>query len=268
MDFEHLSYSKFDLYQTCPFAFKLKYIDNIDSGTNHWAEIGKCMHSVFEFWGRERIKNKNVTTSDLLKVLEEKFPPENVFKNQIEYEDWKHTTKKMCDTFLDNNYDLKPLFVELELKQKLIDGLPPFITIIDRIDGQLDKPEDWSVIDYKTGSVYSKKKLVNNLQLSIYALAIEKEFGKIPENFEFYFVKHNKKRSIALTPKDLQNAITKIKSIWDDIQNGIFPRNNSNKYFCTKFCNYHKSGHCKAFSKKWGSISYGGGQNGWQKIKR
>lgn len=219
--------------------------------TNKYARIGIIFHETMEIWGNNMMEGKSVNLPTLHKILDEKLDNENkeLFANEEEIEqyrislheqlDWTYE-KCLCDT-------VKPLGVEVTFK---LDGLlPDFITCtgtIDRIDGNMETKEI-RLGDYKTGKVYTKKELSNNIQATLYSLAFYKMFGFLPKAFDFYFTKHKKIKTIMITPEFLKNGTERILDIWYKILKEDFRPTCENKYFCKNFCDSYKE--CPKYSK-------------------
>jgi CRISPR/Cas system-associated exonuclease Cas4 (RecB family) len=95
----------------------------------------------------------------------------------------------------------------------------PFHGYIDRIERT--STGDYEVIDFKTGGEHEKKKSIHdNFQMNVYALAIEKLYGKLPKSTSLFYLKTDK---IIVNPidsvqvKEVKSIIEKIvKSILDE----------------------------------------------------
>lgn len=219
--------------------------------TNKYARIGIIFHETMEIWGNNKMEGKSVNLETLHKILNDKLDCEDksLFENEEEIEnyrvslheqlDWTYE-KCLCDT-------VTPLGVEVTFS--LDNLLPDFITCtgtIDRIDGDMTTKEI-RLGDYKTGKVYTKKELSNNIQATLYSLAFYKMFGFLPKAFDFYFTKHKKVKTVMITPEFLKNGTERILDIWYKILQKDFRPTCENKYFCKNFCDSYKE--CPKYSK-------------------
>lgn len=230
--------------------------------TNKYARVGIVFHEVMEIWGKNMMEGKSVNLDTLHQLIDKKMCKEDtsLFKDETEIDnyikslheqlDWTYE-KCICDTVV-------PLGVEVTFE---LEGLlPDFITCtgtIDRIDGDLSSKEV-RLGDYKTGKVYTKKELSNNIQATLYSLAFYKMFGFLPKAFDFYFTKHKKVKTIMITPEFLKNGTERILDIWYKILSGDNKPNCENKYFCKNFCDSYSE--CPKYKKV--KVN-----NGWDDIK-
>lgn len=219
--------------------------------TNKYARVGIVFHETMEIWGNNMMKGESVNLETLHKIIDKKMNEEDIslFKDETEKEgfrdslheqlDWAYE-KCICDTVV-------PLGVEVSFSLKGL--LPDFITCtgtIDRIDGDLSTKEI-RLGDYKTGKVYTKKELSNNIQATLYSLAFYRMFGFLPKAFDFYFTKHKKVKTIMITPEFLKNGTERILDIWYKILSKDFRPTCENKYFCKNFCDSYKE--CPKYKK-------------------
>lgn len=251
------SYSKLDLFDQCPFRWKLKYIDKNYPNDNSIAlEMGTLIHRILEEKGNLLIQNKNIDYEELHNKLFEGFVDVDGSKvetivglNQIK--------KKFFEDYYENdnasgrNYEEKvDLFFNKVLKEEMgeegwsvykcehpfefvykygenEDGSPKEVKIhgfIDRVDQNSDG--DNRVIDYKTSKKsYDPKKVVTALQQSIYSMAIFNDFGKLPiqHRYDFIFIDEYQD---ACTKGYIKRACKKL----DKLLNAIDEAAESDKY--------------------------------------
>ncbi|KKR57041.1 MAG: hypothetical protein UT96_C0028G0021, partial [Candidatus Woesebacteria bacterium GW2011_GWC2_40_30] len=117
-----------------------------------------------------------------------------------------------------------------------------------KIGGRLDRVDNLGngeieIVDYKTGAtIPTQKEVDKNLQLSFYALAASKiptePFGKIPERIKLslYYLDSQEKISTTRTVKQLENAVTEILKVRDEIEKSDFKC--SNHMFCQMGCEF------------------------------
>lgn len=219
--------------------------------TNKYARVGIVFHEVMEYWGKEAICGKSVSVQELHKLIDLKLDQEDItmFKDEAEIETYRVSLHEQLDWAYERclcDY-VVPLGVEVTFS--LEELLPGFVTTtgtIDRIDGDM-ATKKVRLGDYKTGKVYTKKELGNNIQATLYSLAFYKMFGFLPEAFDFYFTKHKKVKTIMITPEFLKNGVARILDIWYKIKQGNPIPSCENKYFCNNFCDSKKD--CPKFKK-------------------
>lgn len=254
-------------YETCAYMAYVNWGDvggigvkDTEEVKNKYAETGIIFHEVMEHQGLQMQNGIVVPLSELHNLLEEKINNVDtaLFESLEEIEQYRISLHEQLDWAYQNACCefVKPLAVEynFQLEGMLSDCLP-FLGTIDRITGDMSKK---SVVleDWKTGKVYTKKELENNIQATIYSLAFCAIHGFMPEEFKFYFTKHKKIKTIKITPDFLKKGTERILSNWFKIKNKEFTPNCTNKYFCKNFCNTKQM--CPNFKKKsgWNNVGF------------
>ena len=243
---EKYSYSKLDLFEQCPYKYKLKYIDkNRSEESNIALEIGTLAHLGKEKWA-EYIINKQIPDYNYIeRIINEGLEIESIhifngaeIERNIEnilgiYE----IRKKYYDSYYSicnktgMNYDekfniyLNNLRNELESEWNVLAIEKKFkiqydkyniIGFIDRVD--INKNEELRVIDYKTSKeAFKDNKLATPLQMFIYSLACEKLYNKRPIEYiyDFVFLDIEKK---ACTKGYYERGIKKLSKIFNSIE--------------------------------------------------
>lgn len=219
--------------------------------TNKYARVGIVFHEVMEFWGNHAMKGESVNLETLHEMIDTKLNGEDItlFENETEIETYRTSLHEQLDWTYDRCLCNTVVPLGVEVTFSFDDLLPDFITCtgtIDRIDGNIQNKEV-RLGDYKTGKVYTKKELSNNIQATLYSLAFYRMFGFLPVAFDFYFTKHKKVKTIMITPEFLKNGTERILSIWYKILSGDKKPTCENKYFCKNFCDSYKV--CPKFKK-------------------
>ncbi len=144
------SFTSISLFQKCPYAFRLKYIDMAEE--KYYAPFmhGKIAHYYME----TRARNDKITTE---RLTLEKYP--------FDY------TPAICKEAEGNvGDDTFSHTLGTEMKIDFMLGEHQITGIIDRLDLENDL---YTIVDYKYGRyIYSQKDLQNSLQLRIYAYGI------------------------------------------------------------------------------------------------
>ena len=227
------------------------YYENNDSKQNKYSASGIVVHEVMEEWGKDVQSNKLKDNNFYHDMLNNLFNgiDSSLFANELEIDIFRNSINEQLDWLMEQTYSNEILFTELDFEvTEMINGIEePVIGTIDRIDGNIQEKRI-SLIDYKTGKPFTKKKLKTNIQAFLYTLAFFKQYGFLPEKFVFYFSKHKRKQIIWITPEFLQDAGAEVISIYYKMKNNEWKPNCSNKYFCKNFCEYYKE--CPKYSNK------------------
>ncbi len=219
-----LSKSKIGTFQTCPYLFKLKYIDKKleDAGKNPVMERGIRLHKVLDDF-----YNKGNNYKEFI---------ENI-KQHDDYDEFSEQVKNFVSWNYDNSLRI-PLHREVWVESTKL-GVRG---IIDRVDEE----EDGKIIvwDYKSGRVNPLSKY--RFELALYALLYQTTTGKIPDKWGVYFVDHNIEKVENVDQKYVENAVVKVasarKEIVERVTNGEFEKKCSG--FCN-FCEAKKEGFCE-----------------------
>ena len=236
-------------FETCPFMYRTLWGEIGEAGrvelepspTNKYASYGVIFHEVMEAHALSKMEGTPLSIEQLHGLLNEKLETFDLslLDNEEEHLEW---SKSLHDQLawgyeIDTMWATNVIGAEVTFKlDNLIDGIDiPMKGTMDRITGDLDKKEV-SIKDWKTGKVYTKNELSDNIQATIYSLAFYRMFGFLPKEFIFFFTKHKKVKTIQITPDFLERGIARILKNWNNIIQGERTPNTRNKYFCKHFC--------------------------------
>ncbi|PGF00849.1 RecB family exonuclease [Bacillus toyonensis] len=188
----YYSYSQLSSFLDCPQTWYQTYVLKNRSG-NKYTSLGSAIHTVAEFQGKDL--QKSPYTKDYghyLKMFNQIYfdnekVPKRYFTSKDDYVAMYKQGITAIENYLAEYANSKPLFVEKKFKQVLIEGTPPALGFIDRIDGEIDSPWTWVITDYKSGKNPKSKQFLNDdFQLAIYAQAILIETEFYPAFLRYY----------------------------------------------------------------------------------
>lgn len=201
---EQYSFSKLSSWWTCPYGYKLKYIDHKSGIGNAFSSFGTLVHSIME-----RYAKNDLELWDLPSVYEWEFEsavPEKFPWNK--YVNLKDTYYGQGLSFLKNfkGYEgVKILGVEEEFNIAIEDW--SFVGIIDLV---FEDEEGRLIIrDYKSKAAFKddaeRKKYAR--QLYLYSLYVKEKYGKYPDELQFLMFRKQNMVSIPFNSEDLAEAI-------------------------------------------------------------
>ena len=118
--------------------------------------------------------------------------------------------------------------------------------ITGRFD-RVDMEEDGAVImDFKTSEIKTQemadKRVKENLQLSLYALAYQKIFGKIPKKVALYFLESGIMGSKEVEAEDLEEVKEKVKEVAAGLRQQNYAATPT--YMACTYCAYNQICSC------------------------
>ncbi len=223
------SYSQIETYNSCPLQYKYQYILRLPTQTTAPLAFGNTIHKTLQRFYQEFEHNKKVGIEKLLEIYQESWIP-------IGYQSAHHEKKQKAlgEEMLKNyfskfhNQNLKTTALERNFKIKLRDDIF-LIGKIDRIDEKDAKTLE--IIDYKTGKKPDSEKLKQNIQLSLYAMAIDSKKDLV---LSLYYLEGMEKVSFNKDDLDIPQVRQKIIETIDRIKTSSFTAK-PNPAYC-KFC--------------------------------
>jgi len=250
LDNIRFSYSAISTYNTCPYAYKLNYIDSMPRINNFFAEYGLLVHECFEkFFGGE------MEPYELSGYYEEEFnkrvvtaPP--IFLSNLDYK-YRVQGKAFFDSFsFDKSaYDILILEDKIDFKVK-------GIKLVAKPDLVLKEIETGKIIqyDYKTSTPfridkYTGKEIADNSKLKgyykqmfIYAYALRHKMKMPLEKTILLFTRLKKEVELPCSIEKEDEAIAwmieGVKKIRADEE---FLFDNSSSFFCNNLCGVRES---------------------------
>jgi CRISPR/Cas system-associated exonuclease Cas4 (RecB family) len=207
-----ISPSGINLFLTCPYAFRLKYIDKLEmpQQENSFLITGKLVHKNLELYFKDKMLNPktDMTPTDYMKLAVEEFSHINPFQLDEAIEEAEH----YLTIYSSMAKQLKPLSSEEYFEIELSDN----ILLRGIIDLIVKEDKGRALIDFKTTRSQVKDNYKYTLQLSLYSLT-----NKADAYYLHYITPtHVQVKEVKLISKDLLNDI--IKDIEKSVKFGVF----------------------------------------------
>lgn len=185
--YDHLSYSQLSTYLKCSLQYAFRYIHKLPTPIDGNRLIGQAVHRGVEHFYQQVQAGKakeDIPLEELVKACS------NHVEISLEYDEvdlGDSTAKEVVES---GNRLLKVFHASVKPKTVVgveeafelqLEGLPKLIGFIDLIE--CDDEGSWAVVDLKTSATdWSDLQVGLDLQLSIYALAVEAVYGKCAED--------------------------------------------------------------------------------------
>lgn len=172
---KHYSYTRLGLFETCPRAFKLKYVDRLPEAPSDALVIGRLVHEIIAEYDRHLLQNGLETDVTVLpEITRRVFYKE---PNQLGSTGLAEI-EAIMETFAQSHVFHPGVTVGIEEQIKL--QLAPdmmFWGVLDllEIDGTTA-----TIVDYKTDWVVrSQAEVEKDFQLQVYAWAVTREYPQV-----------------------------------------------------------------------------------------
>ena len=235
-----LSYSSISKYESCPFAWKLRYVDKVPQAPKHYFSFGKAVHSALE----------RMYEGEECPPLEEVLEAFRGAWSDAGYKDAKavEKAKALGVGMLTDHHRAhavgwaKPFATELKFDM-VVDHVR-VTGFIDRVDLLPDGTAH--VLDYKTGRELEQGRIEEDPQLTMYQIAVEEMYGLKVGKLTLFHVPTNTPQSCGRHSDQLADAWrARIKATADAIAAQKFaPRPTED---ACKWCDH------KALCPAWGA---------------
>jgi len=233
-DIFSLNATKVGTYLECPLKFKFAHIWNVPQPPKTFFDIGTAVHAVAEHLTDLQKDGTEPTEKLAFDIFSKEWNP-NAFEFETQENQGKNKAKEMVKTYLkwSEENPNKPIDVEKEFSI-MINGIK-FNGKIDRVEKRPDG--EYEVVDFKTGAVYKNKTSIReDPQMNIYAMGVEKVYGKLPKKASLFYIREEK-----IIPYEIDSAqVEKVKSDIVGYVNNILDEKfeATPSYKACRYCDY------------------------------
>lgn len=259
-----------EVYRKCPNKFRLEVLEGNVQPDNPYTRVGSDLHELFE----KAIVDRTFA-EEQFRAEYEKMIAKQVKEGLYQSNDEKNKFDLRADTSIRNFYELLPTLdpvftTEETIQYSLGDDIPDVEFTMDLVtenrQGNLD------LHDWKTGKTMVGKKISSDLQAPLYIYGVQKHFGRIVDNFTFYYLNEGKTRTFSRVNDNiyeckvvkrsyyinLEDFVKEIRNIFGQMKKGNFniPRDTSSMYFDCKMCHIKEMGLCAgADQESWNQLA-------------
>lgn len=217
-----LSYSELEAYLDCPERYRLRHVVGLPTPSHHALTYGSAMHQAVAAFHLSRGRGQPLTEDELLEIFARGWSPEGFLSR--EHEEAR---------FAAGSEALRRFHREqMATPSDVVAIERPFVFKIDEliIRGRMDRVDRNSdgavIVDYKASHVRDQGKADDrardSLQLQVYALAHEAEWGSLPHEMRLHFLDSGVVGSAKPDRPRLDKARAKLRSAAAGIRNGSF----------------------------------------------
>jgi DNA helicase-2/ATP-dependent DNA helicase PcrA len=207
-----ISHKQVDDYQTCPLKYRYVHQLRVPILRHHTVVYGSTIHAVVEFYLKRRVEGNYTALEDLLAEYDRKWLNQG-FLTWEHQEARKAAGREALTRFWhqEEAEGLKPTWVEKDFA---------FSIGNNRVRGRFDRVDEdllgAVIVDYKTSEVTRQKdadrRVADNLQLKMYALAWREMTGRLPQWVELRFIETHVVGRREPTEADLGEACAAIEA--------------------------------------------------------
>lgn len=229
-----LSASRIQTYDTCPLRFKIETDWNIPGEPVPAMMFGNAVHTAIKAFNDALQAGRPLTEADFLQVFRAQMDIsffDDAHQKQLYLE---QGAKQLSEFYYLRNLEVSQVLATERVFSIVVGG----VKVIGRIDlAQRTPGGGIAIVDYKTGAPKDEEEADKSLQLSIYALAAQQEFGELPERIAFYNLETNEAAETTRSPEELEKTRARIMEVAQSICAGKFrPRTG----FHCDWCGYRE----------------------------
>lgn len=243
---ERYSFSKLSSWRTCPYGWKLRYIDGRSGEGNAFSSYGTFVHGIME-----RYANGELEIWDLPNVYEWEF------ESAIPQKFPKIAKLNMKDNYYKQGLSFLQEFEGYD-KYEILDVERSFDIDIDdwTFNGVIDlvfRDEAGRLIirDYKSKASFTSKKEKAEYarQLYLYSMYVKEKYGEYPAELQFLMFRKNDLVVIPFDPAGVEEAINWAREIVAEIREAFdYPpmcrfQTKNDTFYADNLCNHR--GYCE-----------------------
>src|SRR5262245_8167423 len=233
-----LSPRQVDDYQTCPLKYRYIHQLRVPILRHHTVVYGSTIHAVVEFYLKRRVEGNYTSLDDLLEEYDRKWLNQGFISWEHE-EERKRAGRAALIRFWhqEEAEGVKPTHIEKDFA---------FSVGHNRVRGRFDRVDEdllgAVIVDYKTSEVIRQKdadrRVAQNLQLKMYALAWREMTGRLPQWVELRFIETHVVGRHEPNEADVQEAIAAVETAAAGIRARRFEATPSRQ--ACRYCAYNQ----------------------------
>lgn len=218
-----LTRAQVDDYNTCPRKYKFIHITPIKLMTDPRVIFGRAVHAVIEEYYKIQLRGEVVPTlEDLITIYKDNWSSEGFLSQEHEMRRFDEGVTIITRFYHTYSTMFEPSAIEHPFA---------FVWGDSKVEGRIDMVEErvggmTRIIDFKTSDVDDQTKADDrakkSVQLAVYALALEMESGKVPDEVGLFFLGSGILGTAKVTDKMLEKAKEDIVKAGEGIRSQDF----------------------------------------------
>ena len=233
-----LSYYQIDDYLTCPLKYKYVNILRVPIMEHHTVIYGRAMHEAVSQYLLHKLKGEKFSLDQILDCFQSNFDPQGFLDANHQEERFRIGREALVRFYQDEQ--------QRKLIPKYIEEKFSFVIGNNKISGRFDRidlePEGAVITDFKTSEIKTQndadKRVKENKQLALYALAYQQAFGVLPIAVKLYFLESGIIGRYALTEAELDEIKEDILEVSAGIRQQNYPA--KPEYKACTYCAYNQ----------------------------
>jgi len=218
-----LSATRIESYQRCPLRFKIENDWRIPEEPAPAMQYGNAVHTALKAYSDSLKQHRPLTREAFLQCFLDTYAA-LYFENELQAHLYRSQGLEQLGRFFDSE-QTRPS-TEVLASEHVFTLDVSGVRVRGRID-RVDRTPQGAIvlIDYKTGSPRDEDDADKSLQLSIYALAAQECWGKVPERIAFHNLTTNRLAETERDEKQLARERNNILDVAAGIRDGKFQAN-------------------------------------------
>ena len=229
-----LSASSIGTYKSCPLQFKFQNILQAPQPPSPALDLGSVFHTIAERLGEKKRGGGEISAEDGAKIMKSEWIFRAYLDKTSEDSAWKRA-EKMIGAYAKWEEESKNEILDIEKKFRMKIGGFAFTGKIDRVEKS--SGGEYEIVDFKTGkNAPTKKSMQDNLQLNMYAKAVEEDKKQLPAKASLFYPELGKVMEYRPTPESVKKVMDEVLEMAQRIDAGDFEPTPSAK--ACRYCNY------------------------------
>ena len=228
-----LNPSAVDSYRRCPQKYLFAYLWSLQEGAKATLTFGRVMHATIRRVMAEFKKGNRLPFEEVQRLFETEWSTAG-FEDDYQEGEYRKDGLEQLRALHQTVVQETPEILELEKTF----ALPVENNVV--LKGRIDQINalgrgDVEIVDYKTGKAKKETEARRDLQLSIYAIAVEEIFELNPARLVFHYLQDNSRQETTRSAKQLEEAQKIVQEAAADIRARSFP---AKEGFICRSCAY------------------------------